>query len=424
VSVEYDPFSPEVMHDPYPVYRELRAAHRAYALPAYDAWALTRFDDVWQALADRRTLSIVEGPVFRREQLLRHNDGRAPTVPPARPVPSFSTLDAPVHTHLRKAMLGPFRPGFVADLEPTVRALARDRLDELDAARPDGRFDVRHDYAAPVAAAVAAHQLGFRVEDARSLVDLVNRSVRRAPGRSGITEEGLAARREMGEFFVALVADRRARPRPAEPQDALNGLLSASVPDGSVPDGEGGLRPLDDTEIADQLSTLFVGGSETLPKVTAGAAYELWRDRSQRNALLADPTRIPHAFEEALRTELPLQFVGRTLLVDAEIAGESMRAGQRVVLLLICANRDEREFDEAERFDATRFGAGGRNDRNLGLGHGVHVCIGAHIARLEGAVMLQELLTRHPRYEVDDTDLRREGSEFHVSWAEMPVVTR
>ena len=419
MSVEYDPFSPEVMHDPYPVYRELRAAHRTYELPAYDAWALTRFDDVWQALADRSTFSIVEGPVFRREQLLRHNHGRAPAALPTRPVPSFSMLDAPVHTHLRKAMLGPFRPGFVAGLEPTVRALAHERLDELDAAHPDGRFDVRHDYAAPVAAAVAAHQLGFHMDDAQSLVHLVNRSVRRAPGRSGITEEGLAARREMGEFFVALVADRRARPRPTEARDALDGLL-----DVSLPDGEGGLRPLDDTEIADQLSTLFVGGSETLPKVTAGAVYELWRDPSQRDALVADPTRVPHTFEEALRTELPLQFVGRTLLVDAEIGGESIRAGQRVVLLLICANRDEREFDEPERFDATRFGAGGRSDRNLGLGHGVHVCIGAHIARLEGAVMLQELLTRHPRYEVDDTHLRREGSEFHVSWAEMPVVTR
>jgi len=170
-----------------------------------------------------------------------------------------------------------------------------------------------------------------------------------------------------------------------------------------------------------------VGGSETLPKVTAGAVHQLWRDPAQRDALVAEPTRVPAAFEEALRTELPLQFVGRTLLVDAEVAGERMRAGQRVVLLLICANRDEHEFADPERFVASRFsggrlGAGGRNDRNLGLGHGVHVCIGAHVARLEGTVMLQELLARHPRYEVDDTDLRREGSEFHVSWAQMPIV--
>jgi cytochrome P450 len=212
------------------------------------------------------------------------------------------------------------------------------------------------------------------------------------------------------------VAERRARPHD-EPRDALDGLLAFPAPD-----GEGGHRPLDDAEIADQLSTLFVGGSETLPKVTAGAAYELWRDLAQRDVLVADPTRVPAAFEEALRTELPLQFVGRTLLADAEVAGAPMRAGQRVVLLLICANRDEHEFADPERFDAHRFEHGRGALRNLGLGHGVHVCIGAHVARLEGTVMLQELLARHPRYEVDDTDLRREGSEFHVSWAEMPVV--
>jgi len=408
VSVEYDPFSPEVMRDPYPIYRELRAAHRVYALPEYDAWALTRFDDVWQVLADRHTFSIVEGPVFRREHLLHHNDGRVPPSPPARPVPSFSMLDAPVHTQLRKAMLGPFRPGFVSGLEPMVLALARARLDELGD-RP--RFDVRHDYASWVAASVAAHQLGFPAADATRLVTLVNRTVQRAPGQPGATADGLEARGQLRDHLIEVVAERRAHLH-AEPVDALDGLLAVLVDD-----GEGGTRPLDDAEIADQVSTLFVGGSETLPKVLADAVYELWRDPAQRDEFTGDLTRAPRVFEEALRHGLPLQFVGRTLVIDAEVAGVPMRAGQRIVALLICANRDEREFDDPDGFAASRL-----IERNLGFGHGVHVCIGAHVARLEGTVMLQELLARHPRYEVDDRDLRREGSEFHVSWAEMPIV--
>jgi len=403
VSVEYDPFSPEVMRDPYPLYRELRAAHRVYALPEYDAWALTRFDDVWQVLADRHTFSIVEGPVFRREQLLRHNDGRAPVAPPRRPVPSFSMLDAPLHTQLRKAMLGPFRPGFVSGLEAMVRTLARDRLDELSD-RP--RFDVRHDYASWVAASVAAHQLGFPASDATGLVTLVNRTVQRAPGQSGATADGLEARGQLRDHLVDIVAERRAHPH-AEPVDALDGLLTCDLGGGA----------LADAEIADQVSTLFVGGSETLPKVLADAVYELWRDPAQRDEFAVDLTRAPRVFEEALRHGLPLQFVGRTLVIGAEVAGVPMRAGQRIVALLICANRDEREFDDPDGFVASRL-----IERNLGFGHGVHVCIGAHVARLEGTVMLQELLARHPRYEVDDRDLRREGSEFHVSWAEMPIV--
>jgi cytochrome P450 len=400
-AVAYDPFSPEVMRDPYPVYQRLRAAGSVFPLPDYDAYALTRFDDVWQVLADRQRFSIVEGPVFARQRLLRHNDG--PPRPGAlRPVPSFSMVDPPLHTQLRRAMLGPFRPGAVAALEPMVRAVARTRLDEL-AAR--GRFDVRHDYASYVSAVVAAHQLGFDPRDATRIVALVNRYVRRDDGQSGISTEGNAARGSLDDFMLDLVGARRRAPHE-HAQDALDGLLELRTDDG----------PLTDREIADQLVTLFVGGSETLPKVLAAAAYELWAAPGQRRALVGDPGGVPRAFEEALRHDLPLQFVGRTLLVDARIAGEPMRAGQRLVLLLICANRDEHEFTDASRFDAGR-----HMERHLGLGHGVHVCIGAHVARLEGVVMLEELLARFPGYEVDAGDLRREGSEFHVGWAEMPV---
>ncbi len=131
---------------------------------------------------------------------------------------------------------------------------------------------------------------------------------------------------------------------------------------------------------------------------------------------MAHPDAVAGAFEEMLRHQLPLQFVGRTLTVDTEVAGVEMRAGQRVVLLLICANRDEREFDDPERFDPSRI-----IDRHLGFGHGVHVCIGAHIARLEGVVLVQELLARCPDYAVVEGGLAREVSEFHVGWARMPI---
>ena len=405
----YDPFSPEVMSDPYPIYRRLRASYRAYPLPDYDAWALTRFDDVWQVLADRHRFSIVEGPVFARPRLLVHNDG-PPAPPPRRPVRSFAMLDAPVHTTLRRSMLGPFRPGAVGALEPAVRSLARARLDQL---ADRDTFDVRHDYASFVSAAVAAYQLGFPVEDATRMVTLVNRYVRREPGRAGFGGANDEARGTLDEFMVDLVASRRRAPH-AEPVDALDGLLAYDPGDGPLTD-----EPLTDEEVAEQLVTLFVGGAETLPKVVAGGAYELWKDPVQRRALVDDPSAAPRAFEEMLRYDLPLQFIGRTLLVDAEVAGESMRAGQRVVLLLISANRDEHEFADPERFDSTRL-----MERHLGLGHGVHVCIGAHVARLEGTVMLQELLARHPGYEVDDAALCREGSEFHVSWAGVPIVVR
>jgi cytochrome P450 len=406
LDVGYDPFSVEVMTDPYPVYRELRARGPVVPLPQYDAFALTRFDDVWRVLTDRDRFSIFEGPVFHREAMLRHHDGPPdPTV--GRPVPTFSMLDPPVHTQLRQTLLGPFRPRAVMPMEDTVRQFARARLDELMAR---DEFDVRHDYASPVAAQVAALQLGFPVEDAELLVGWVNAFVVREPDVAGISEAGKAAGVELHEYLVDLVAERRATrddgPVEAGPHDLIDDLCDHVGPHGA----------LDDSEIAVQLSTLFIGGSETLPKTVAGGAYELWRAPDQRAALVERPDAVAGAFEEMLRHQLPLQFVGRTLLVDTEVAGVSMRAGQRIVLLLICANRDELEFDDPERFEAGR-----TIDRHLGFGHGVHVCIGAHIARLEGVVLVQELLARHPHYEVVEAGLAREASEFHVGWARMPI---
>ena len=307
-AVEYDPFSPEVMADPYPIYRELRARHRAYRIDEYDAWALPRFDDVWRVLSDRERFSIVEGPVFHRDRLLRHNDG-APDTTLHRPVRSFSMLDPPHHTRLRQAMIDPFRPRAVARLEDDVRALAAAQLDAL---AERGGFDVRHDYASPVAAAVAARLIDVPPADGVALVTLVNRYVQREPGEAGISAEGMAARREIDDYLRGFVAARRRAPRARrDPPDIVDGLLAF----------DGGDGPLDDAEVIDQLVTLFIGGTETLPKVVAGGAYQLWRHPEQRAAVAADPALAVPAFEEMLRYELPLQFVGRTLLVDAEIAG-------------------------------------------------------------------------------------------------------
>jgi cytochrome P450 len=402
--VAYDPFGVDVMTDPYPVYRELRARHRVAPLPEYDAYALTRFDDVWKVLADRERFSIFEGPVFHRQALLQHHDG-PPDRTVRRPLPTFSMLDPPEHTHVRQALLGPFRPRAVSPLEPTIRELARGRLDLL---ADRATFDVRHDYASPVAAQVAALQLGFPIEDAELLVAWVNAFVARDPEIPGISEAGQAAHAELDAYLVDLVAERRAT-RGDGPPDLIDQLCEYSGTHG----------PLDDTEIATQLSTLFIGGSETLPKTVAGGCYELAHRPEQRAALAADPSTVPNAFEEMLRHQLPLQFVGRTLLVDTEVAGVHMCAGQRVVLLLICANRDEHEFTDPEQFDAHRV-----MERHLGFGHGVHVCVGAHVARLEGVVLVQELLARRPDYDVVEAGLAREASEFHVGWARMPIAPR
>jgi cytochrome P450 len=394
----YDPFGPDVMREPLPFYRELRASAAAHPLPQYDAWALPRFDDVWQVLNDRERFSIADGPIFARERLLTPNDG-PPVRPVDRPVRSFSMLDPPEHTRLRRAVLAPFLPGAVADWADATRAHVRQLLDELV---PCGRFDAVADLGSPVATVATCRLLGFPAADHATVVRLVNTSARRDPGTPGLSDEGRAAQAALHEYVCGFVAEARGG------HQVVDQLTAHATADGA---------PLTDLEIAVQLTTLMIGGVETLPKITAGGLLRLARHPDQRAWLAADPARVANGFEEIMRLDAVLQWVGRTVLVDADVAGVPMRAGQRVFLLLVSANHDEREFPDPESFDVRRDFA-----RTLVFGHGTHFCIGAHAARLEGRILIEEVLARIPEYAVDETGVERPPSEFQVGYTALQVV--
>ncbi len=166
-----------------------------------------------------------------------------------------------------------------------------------------------------------------------------------------------------------------------------------------------------------QLSTIVSGGTETVPKIVAGALLELWRHPDQRAAVAGDAGRSAAAFEEMLRYGAPLQWVGRTVTEPVVVAGTAMAPGERVLLLLASANRDEREFDDPDEFRWDR-----QIRRHLAFGYGVHFCIGHHVARLEGRVLLDELLNRIPDYEIDVEGAVRPPSEFQVGYTAMPLV--
>jgi cytochrome P450 len=306
-------------------------------------------------------------------------------------------LDPPTHTRLRKALVGSFLPGVVATLESSVRAQTRELLDQLV---PTGRFDAVGDLGSPVATLVMCRLLGLPEADHATIVEQVHLQMRREPGTSGMSPAGRAAQAALHAYICGFVADARGR-------NAAVDRVAAHTDDGG---------PLSDGEVAVQLSTLLVGGVETLPKIVAGGLVRLAEHPDQRSALAADPSLVGNAFEEVMRTEAVLQWVGRTLRVDLEVAGIAMRAGQRVFLLLVSANHDEREFPEPERFDVRR-----RFTRTLVFGHGTHFCIGAHVARLEGRVILEEVLARIPDYAVDADGVEKTPSEFQVGYVEMPV---
>ena len=388
------------MRDPYALYRELRAAQPVYELPQYEAFALSRFEDIWRVIGDAEGFSVAEGPVFVPGVVARPWDpGRLPPYDPAR---SFSTWDPPRHTQLRTRIRAFFTPRATRSLEALARRIARERL---DAVSPTGRFDVVRDYAAHVSVGLSCRVLGVPLERGPELVMLSNRSQRRDEGRAGQSREGQNAQAEIFRHMLESVVARR-----------RGAAGSPCVADALLEPGPEGERSSDE-EIATQLATLLVGGTETVPKIVAGGIRELGLDPAQRAALAADPALAQDAFEEMVRHQGVLQSVGRTAIAPCEVGGRRVETGQRVFLLLQSANRDEREFSEPDAFDISR-----RPRRHLGFGHGPHHCPGIHLARLEGRVLVEELLARIPEWQVDEAACERPPSDFQLGYVSLPIL--
>jgi cytochrome P450 len=387
--VDYDPFAPAVMDDPQPFYRRLRDEAPVHHLAKYDAWALSRFADVWECSAH---------PAFSAAR------GTTPSqvLTKVQPVtPMLNLMDPPEHTQLRSRLRDVFMPKPVAKLEAPARAIARACL---DAALGRGELDVIGDFTGRLSVRVTCLSLGLPESDADLLASFVNRFFAREPGVDGMTSDGLAAAQELIEYGVALVRARRAAGHPA--QDAVDMFCTVEI----------GGRRLADEEIASHLSMLVIGGSETFPKTFANAVLRLAEHPDQRAAVAADPSLAPHAYQESLRYDMPTQFLCRTLTADVERHGVTMRAGQGVCFLYASANHDEREFPDPDRFDVQR-----RARRILSFGAGTHTCLGLHVARLEGRVCLEELLARIPEYEVDLAGAERVRTEFVQGFATLPI---
>jgi hypothetical protein len=388
--VDYHPFSAAICDDPWPTYRHLRADAPAFYLPEFDCWFLSRFEDVWNACADPRFVA-ADG-VTTIELLLGQDFSERGS--------SLAVQDPPIHTRLREQLAPFFMPQAARELEASTRELAASLLDE---ALPRGELDVIHDLAMRVSVRVACRILGIPLEDADLLAGNVNASFHREPDSRGQTAAGQAAGSLLRDYLAKWVAERRVRPH----RDGIVERLLAFEVEG---------RPLLDEDLLSNLTLLVVGGTETLPKVFAGCIDQLARNPEQRARVVADPGLAPDAFWEALRLEMPTQMLGRTLRAEVALHGETLRPGQKAMFLWACANRDEREFADADRFDVLR-----RARRILSFGHATHRCLGHNVARMEGRVLLEELLARVPEYEVLADRAVRIRSEFFFGFAALPI---
>lgn len=397
----YDPFDPAVMADPLPYYRVLRKHHPVYYLDRWDTFALSRFADIWDVLAvNDGTFVASEGTLPPATTLANHNDGPVAD-PPWHPLPFHAVFDAPVYDSVRQAHSKPFRPKAAAQLETRIRALANERLDELLAR---GTFDLTQEYGGIVAASVVCDFLGIPTELASKVLASVNAGSLAEPG-SGV--DTARSRPNYLDYLIPSVRERRTNPAE-QPLPVVDGLLGYRLPDDS---------PLDDVEVATQMLCVFIGGTETVPKIVAHGLWELLRHPDQLAAVRTDPkANVPVAREEMIRYCAPAQWFARTARKPFTIHDTTIEPGQRIITLLASANRDEREYPQPDEFIWNR-----PIQRSLAFGRGQHFCLGYHVARLEIAVMVEEWLRRVPDYRIIEESAVRPPSSFQWGWSSLPV---
>jgi cytochrome P450 len=370
----------------------MRNEEPVYYSEVYDFYALTRHADVVAAIKDFETFSSSRGVDLEMVQS-------------GNPVPPLIIMmDPPDHRRMRNLVNKVFTPRAVE----RQRQLVIEQIDRfLAAANPD-EFDVVQDFSALFPVEVITSMLGVPAELRQKVRLLLDKMLEREYGNVATPEEGIQAGIETGLIYYNIIQERRADPQ----DDMISDLIAVEV------ERDGVATKLDDIEIAAFASMLGGAGAETVTKLLGNAVVTFAEHPDQWQMLLDDRSRIPAAVEELLRWEAPAQYVVRYSMKDVELHGTTIPAGNPVLLCLGSANRDERAFTDADTFDINRDRS---QVQNLGLGYGVHSCLGAALARMESIVALDKLLDHMPRYRIVPEGLRRVAMTNVIGWNNVPV---
>ena len=389
----FDPYSEQYFNDPFDIYKRMRDEAPIYYDEERDFYALSRHEDVAAALKDPEGFSSSRGCDL---SMVRAGD------PPAA---AIIFMDPPEHRHMRSLLNKAFTPRAIEAQRQTVI----EQIDRfLSAADPDN-FDVVQDFSGPFPVEVITRMAGVPEEYRQQVRHWIDTSLSREPGQIEVSDEGMQANIDTALFYYNLVQDRRANPQ----DDMISRLIAAEMPD-----DDGNMRKLDDIEICGFATLLGGAGAETVTKLVGSAIVTFARNPDQWQKLLDDRSKIPDAVEELLRFDGPVQYNVRWTLRDSTVPSGTIPAGKPVFLLMASANRDERAFTDAGKFDIERDRA---ESQNLGLGYGIHSCLGAALARMETAIALDRLLDFMPRYEVQWERLSRVHMQNVAGWHTVPV---
>ena len=387
----YNPYSFAMHDDPYELYRRLRDEAPAYWNPELRFWVLSRFDDVLDGFRDHQTFSSAGGIALENRRPIGQSLGT---------FDQMIELDPPEHTSFRKLVSRVFTVRRVAQMEAEIRGIVDRYLDHLI---DRGSFDLVADFTSPFPMDVISAVLGIPEADRSQLRMHADRILIRDDGTMAMPKQALDGMFALLAYFM----DDLPRRKAGEGHGLISDLVDLEV------DG----RKLHDEELLGFCVLFVIAGHETTTKMVANGVEILSRHPDQRAALIADPNLIPGAVEEVLRFHNSTQYMHRTATGDVVRHGETVHAGDSVLLLIGAANHDPREFGpSAETFDILR-----RPLRNLAFGYGAHFCLGAPLARMEGRIAFEEIHRRMPDYRVDHDAKVRFHSGNVTGWESLPV---
>ena len=391
--VYYDPYDAAINADPYPTFKRLRDEAPIYHNERFDVWALSRHAEVEKALVNWGTFSSARSDILEIVQ-------SGMELPPG--VVLFE--DPPLHTMHRGLMSRVFTPKRMAALEDQVRAFCVSCLDPLVGT---DRFDIVAELGVVMPMRVIGMLLGIPESDQTAVRDKSDAFLRTEAGQPMELEQDAIAN---GDMFAEYVEWRSKHPS----DDLMTALLNAEFDDET-----GTVRTLTRTEVLTYTQVLAGAGNETTGRLIGWLAKVLAEHPDQRRDLVEDRSLIPAAIDETLRFEPTGPHVARYVARDVEYHGTTVPEGSAILLLVGAANRDERRYERPDEFDIHR-----TDGQHLTFGYGLHYCLGANLARLEGRVALDELLSRFPEWDVDYDNIELATTSTVRGWESMPIIVR
>ena len=391
----YDPYDWDIDTDPYPAWKRLRDEAPLYYNERYDFYALSRYDDVERCSVDWRTYISGKGSVL---EIIKSGI----EMPPG----NILFEDPPAHDMHRSLLSRVFTPKRIADIEPKVREFCARTLDPYVGSE---RFDFILDLGAQMPMRTIGMLLGIPEDDQEAIRERIDAGFKMESSEMPDSDGATYGIRSFGDDFVDYVEWRAQNPS----DDLMTELLTAEFEDET-----GSRRTLTRDEILNYVGLLNAAGNETTTRLIGWTGKVLAEHADQRQELVDDPGLVPQAIEELLRFEAPSPVQARSVTREVEHHGERVPEGAVLLLLTAAANRDERHFDDPDRFDIHR-----KIDHHLTFGYGIHFCLGSHLARLEGRIALEEVLKRFPKWEVDWDHAVQAHTTTVRGWEQLPVFT-